>query len=41
MQDLEFWKKFNGPFYGFENVELNEYTMYPIERMATEKIRIV
>ncbi|OGV40053.1 MAG: sulfatase [Lentisphaerae bacterium GWF2_45_14] len=22
MQDLEFWKKFNGPFYGFEHVEL-------------------
>jgi len=22
MQDLEFWKKFNGPFYGFDHVEL-------------------
>lgn len=22
LQDLEFWRKFNGPFYGFEHVEL-------------------
>jgi len=22
MQDLDFWRKFNGPFYGFEHVEL-------------------
>lgn len=22
LQDLDFWKKFNGPFYGFEHVEL-------------------
>ncbi|MCK4401323.1 sulfatase-like hydrolase/transferase [bacterium] len=22
LQDLEFWKKFNGPFYGFDHVEL-------------------
>jgi len=22
MQDLEFWRRFNGPFYGFEHVEL-------------------
>lgn len=22
IRDLDFWRKFNGPFYGFEHVEL-------------------
>lgn len=47
LQDLEFWKKYNGPFYGFDHVELardhgdeshvgQHYALWMIEKLKKE-----